>query len=393
MKRYLIRTAEPEFWGAGRLTVGIWLLYLSNLYISSLGAFRLKIAMYPDMIVYLMFGAVHAYIMHQFNKIIYEDTPKIGPVVETLYIVSDIFVYTAFYSIVLLPLCGVGIIEWIVLAYMLISTLVIAQDHTAVYRFFSPLSFLIIGLCLFLLKVSVTTIFPQNIYREMISGIDTVRWFLFAMAVVMLVYYIKGLFDFRKQNTVAVSDRHSGKRLAAFFGQKAKRLLSIVFTAPFLITVLGIVVPLLLIGGAVGFFILGSMMDDFWEAATPLLERLLTTDRQNIILSKSLMIFQTLAYLLYIIYFYYNNNILQKHIDERFEKISTRINDYYPEEYASLILNDLSKKDKILIAATWKDFHRRVEESFRQSDYSSIGHKNEEDFKGFYRRDIGGNGL
>lgn len=124
------RNLEKEeiiFWGMGRLTVGIWLLYLSCLYLSAGGDMRLKIAMYPDMPVYLMFGAIHAYIMHQFNRIRYDEVRKFGPAEETLYIVADLFVYAAFYNIVLLPLCGIGIIEWGLIAYMLFSTLAISQ--------------------------------------------------------------------------------------------------------------------------------------------------------------------------------------------------------------------------------------------------------------------------
>jgi hypothetical protein len=390
MARYLIHKKEPIYWGIVRLTVGIWLLYLSCLYLSGSGDLRLKIAMDLDMPIYLMFGAIHAYIMHQFNRIIYDENRDIGPMTETTYIVADLFVYAAFYNIVLLPLCGLGIIEWGLLAYMLFSTLVIAQDRKVIYRFFNPLAFLILGLCLFLLKVAITTLFPQNLYREMISGNDTMRFLLFAMAAMALAYYVKSLFDLRKDHAIQVSTQGRGEKLVVFLGRQATKLGKLVLTGPFLIIALGVIFSLAVIGGAFGFFFLGKLEQDFWNAFGPRLEKLLTTDRQNIILSKSLMIFQTSACLLYLVYFFYNNNLLQKHVENRHKMIKSAIADYYPGDYASLALNDLDRKDGVLVTAAWRDFHRAVEDDFQKSDFHNQGHLNEDAFKNFWELHIKG---
>jgi len=102
------------------------------------------------------------------------------------------------------------------------------------------------------------------------------------------------------------------------------------------------------------------------------------------------MIFQTAACLLYLIYFFYNNNLLQRHVEKRFKQIKDRIYDFYPKEYASFALNDLSKKDGLLITVAWRDFHREVEEDFKRSDSHNMGHKNEDDFNAFYKREIKG---
>ena len=387
------RNLEKEeiiFWGMGRLTVGIWLLYLSCLYLSAGGDMRLKIAMYPDMPVYLMFGAIHAYIMHQFNRIRYDEVRKFGPAEETLYIVADLFVYAAFYNIVLLPLCGIGIIEWGLIAYMLFSTLAISQDRKVIYRFFNPLAFLIFGLCLFLIKVAVTTLFPQNIYRGMISGNDTARFLIFAMAALALAYFVKSLFDLRKDNVVSVSSQGSGEKLVAFLGRQAERIGKVIFSGPFLIVAIGIAIPTFIIGGVMGYFILGKIQREFWMFVTPVLEKLLTTDRQSIILSKSLMIFQTIACLLYLIYFLYHNNRLQKIIDNKVDLIRDKIRDYYPEEYAAPILEDLHSKDKLILTAEWRDFHRAIEDDFKNSTFSHFGHKDEAKFKNFWGNNING---
>ena len=390
MARYLIHRDEPIYWGIGRLTVGVWLLYLSCLYLSGSGEFRLKIAMYPDMIVFLMFGAIHAYIAHQFNKIMYDTNRNIGTTTETLYIVADVFVYAAFYNIVLLPLCGIGIIEWALLAYMLFSTLVIAQNRDLIYRFFSPLSFLILGLCLFLLKVAVTTLFPQNIYREMINGNATARFLLFAMSVLVLVYYVKGLFDHAIQKT------NQGRSLAvmAFMGRQAAKIGVVIFTAPFLIFAAGIILPL----GVIGVILfIGKIEQDFWKFVSPVLEKLLTTDRQNIILSKSLMIFQIASCLLYLIYFFYNNILLQNHIKECLDEnkdhttVKQRISKFYPKEYAALILDDLnqiSAKDKLDIATNLHEFHRKVEDVFQKSEFRELPRPNRDAFDSFWHKEI-----
>jgi len=359
---------DSYFWGVSKLTVGVWLLYLSSLYVSGSGNYLLKITFFPDMQVYLIFGAITAFIYHSYYRVMYNDgrRGRLPLPVITLAYVADVLAFTSLYSIVLFPLCGFGVIQWLLIIYILFSQLVVSKKND-IYRYFSPLSLLIFCSLMYIVKAFVQYVFPINIYQTLIIANDTARWIIFAIAVIAGIYQLINLFASKKSTEpIQIESKIPAISLV---GKQIKRGIGFVLTAGFIIPLIGI----LLSGGLILFFVVFKIEADFWKLFGPLLDKLLTTDRRNILQSQSLSFFQLSALFIYFIYFFINYEIFNSYVRDKSKKIMKYLR-YYPEEIGRD--NHIKWNDDIMVVSNRAKVFADIERYYQESDeFSEYGEK------------------
>lgn len=354
---------DSYFWVVSKLAVGVWLLYLSSLYVSGSGNYLLKITLEPDMQVYLIFGAITAFIYHSYYRVMYYDRGRLPLPVITLAYVADVLAFTSLYSIVLFPLCGFGVIQWLLIIYILFSQLVVRKNND-IYRYFSPLSLLIFCSLMYVVKAFVQYVFPINIYQTLIIANDTARWIIFAIAVIAGIYQLINLVS-SKKNTEPIQIESKIPAIS-LVGKQIKRGMGFVITAGFIIPLIGI----LLSGGLILSIVVLKMEADFWKFLGPLSDKLLSTDRRNILQSQSLSFFQLSALFIYFIYFFINYEIFNSYVRDKSKKIMKYLR-YYPEEIGRD--NHIKWNDDIMVvsnrATVFKDIERYYQESDEFSEY------------------------
>ena len=359
---------HSEFWGFAKVTLGVWLFYLSSLYISSSGNKLLKITMWPDMQVFFLFGAITAILYHYYYGIIYGKFT----LASIFSFVADMLAYTSFYSIVLFPLSGFGVVQWLLLIYILFSSLVMKKDD-GFNRYFNPIALFIFGVLMFILKSFVQYVFPPNIYQEFISGNSSARWVIFAIAGIAGCYQLVNLFS-SKKTSEPVQIKSKTSQFVSFLGTQVKRGLKLIVSAGFILPLLGILV----VSGFIAVFIIDKLNNDFWRILGPLLDKLLTTDRLSIINSQSLAFFQLSALILFVLYFFINHSVFEGYVDAEIKEIMKRINKYYPEQIKKgFTINDP------LVAITRKNkLYEEIEEYFQTApEFSKYGKEYERKHK------------
>lgn len=334
---------RPIFWGLVRLTIGLWALHLSCLYMSSTGELASKITMQPDMLIYIMFAAIVAFVYFNYCSMFDFFADKLHTY-AILIILGDLFAYAAFFNIVLFPLSGFGIIEWGLVTYMFIGSLLVKRSS---YNLFSPVSLLITGIALYVVKVFVQSVFPVNIYQEVISGNTTIRMIIFCIAAIFGVKFLLGLFQREQQLPQPESSFMKPVNAVIAVGNK-------LFTAGLMVSLIGIA----LIGFVVTFFAARKMEAEFWNAIGPTLEKLLTTDNMRIIESDAQFFFQIAAFLIFFIYFILNDQTMKACIKQRADDFREFIKDRKVQEK----LGDHYLQDDFFLAVQGtQQFHTYIE--------------------------------
>ncbi|MCX5814161.1 MAG: hypothetical protein NT178_16700 [Proteobacteria bacterium] len=364
---------EPLFWGILKITIGIWMYYLSSKYMSSSGNYRLNIFLLPDTLVFLMFGAVVSLVYYSYYGIMYSKYEHdLSITARLLFIFGDIFVYTSFFSIVLFPLSGFGVVQWAFVAYMLFTNLIMAKNE-GFFRCFDPLSFLIIGVVMYIAKIFVQYSLPQNPYQEFISGNTTMRWAIFAIAFVFGIKYMIDLFK-RKEDLNMAGSSSIARKILNFGIETTKKFVKIVMSAGILIPLIGI---LLSVGLPVVIYIVVKMQTDLWNNLGSLLDKLLTTDRLSIISSRSLAVFQLIAFFVFLAYFAINSIIFKQFTDNEKKAFNEFLNNY-PDEFLEIINKDafmdmaLKEKGGITIASKAKDLRDAIKIEYKKFQKNQV---------------------
>lgn len=175
-----------------KLLVALIALVLTSLSISATGDIgnikKLYLPMnslykMPDTLVFLIFGLLHTFTVC--NE--YENC-------KTLNFISDWLLYTAFYNLVLLPACGFGFFEWIILGGTFLFELGIISQRKIIQRKISTKiivsdidSLLIFGIFLFLFKLIVRYMFKTNLSPDILENNSAMN--LITILIALLAVY------------------------------------------------------------------------------------------------------------------------------------------------------------------------------------------------------------
>ena len=105
----LIEKNEKELYRAvSILGLGFWLLYGASVYKTKAGATLLAIYLYPQSMIFAIFGIFHGASVWKLYKAVY-DYDRYTKWISYIHFAGQCVLYTAFFNIVLFPLSGIGI--------------------------------------------------------------------------------------------------------------------------------------------------------------------------------------------------------------------------------------------------------------------------------------------
>lgn len=180
------------------LAFGILLLDFSLLYFNKNSQISLNSTILTKFYISLIFGFFHGYKKFCAIKTI-EKSPSL------LNLLSQFLIYTAWYNVVLLPLSGLGVIEWVFTAFVLFSDFLCAvtgkRNIRLSYIGNSNLNLLIFGCLLMIFKIVLFYIFPDNIYISSFEGNSSARFLILIFCITALIFLISFLFKLIKSKT------------------------------------------------------------------------------------------------------------------------------------------------------------------------------------------------
>ncbi len=275
------------FEAVASLGMAIWLLYLSNLYKLQGGHISLMLFMYPQNIVFMIFGIVQGFNIWSIQQKIYDDIP----IVSAVYFLANSFLYMAFYSLVLFPLSGIGLLEWLLVAFILFSDFyskINIKRRNAMGQ--HPIAVLLFGLCLFLIKVFVWYFFPNNIYQTSVVGNNMLRILISIIAVMGIIFLLSQL-----KNRFT-----SRKKLKGF--AKLRKIFSLLFS----FAALPILLAVLLIAGFLIILSVSSILTDIKtdinNFLAPYLEQMLKTGKNTVPITNYYILCQLVSFFVIIVY-------------------------------------------------------------------------------------------
>ncbi|AAS12045.1 MULTISPECIES: hypothetical protein [Treponema] len=283
------------------LAIGVWFLYLSSAYRSSGGNIKFSILLFPQNMVFIIFGIFQAYNFYEIKKVINEEYTNHKGFKEPAYIsyirlIADSLIYTSFYTIVLFPISGIGIVEYVIVAIVIFFDFLykvvpkIKSFEISIGQ--SPILVLSFGVLLFLIKIIVFYLFPDNIYNELFVGNSTARWLIAIIGgggIILLLSQLKT----RVFGGTKTANRLFTKIIGLFV-----KLFTFVGTTLCLIcspiVLLGIT-AITIIGGL---FFIESIKNDIIKLLEPFLQKILTTGENKVQISNLYQVFQMISFVL-----------------------------------------------------------------------------------------------
>ena len=348
---------------------GLWLLYFSSLYKTNGGGLRLSLFTYPQIIVFMIFGMIQAFNFSKLSDPIYNE----NTLCSVIRLIGNTFVYTAFYNIVLLPFSGFGIIEWLLVAFVIFSDFfnkIIPKKTLSIGQ--SPFHVLVFGLILFLVKVAIFYIFPNNIYNALFVGNKTARFLLVILAIgairMILVQLKKHSFPKKETNNEhAVSNQlWVGIKKTGLF---IKNAMTTLFSLPVLLIILLLAFTIF---SAVTLFIGARIVSDVLALIEPILEQMMKTGKNAIPITHFYTIWQIISFFFILLY----QITACKHLDNTAMRIVTKLYNEIEQQYPALSedVQEVLENDKaismLLIAAAparyLKMFIKRYKDELNQ---------------------------
>ncbi len=274
------------------LGFGIFVFWLSSMYVNKAGMVRLTVTYFPQIAIVSLFGFFHALNAYNFRTSIrHEGVTGVSLVLDLLGL---FFVYSAFYNVVLLPYSGLAVLEWVILALVLFGDFfseLLGRKVSAAFIGQNPMMLLFLGIIFCIIKFLIFFFFDSsNIYDVYVRGNATLRTLMtvfvavvMVMGIVLLLNQLKTLVANRSpavgKGAVGIWHKIGGffKSLGRFIANAATTLLS----AHVLMIVLCVV---LLIAAVVLMFLQHQIFTDILAAIEPLLEKF-TTGENSVVAS------------------------------------------------------------------------------------------------------------
>ena len=278
----VLRGRGPYKWGIVRIAAGMVILAGSSLYLDATGACRSAILLVPDMVIFILFGSIASLLAHSGDGRARRHV-TIPPGATALSFAGDICAFTGFFSIVLFPLSGLGVIEWGLVSSMLLAGLAI-RKNPYVLRFIWPWPILVTAGMLYCIKVTVEDLFLPDMYSVISGSNPLVRWIVCSISGIVGATYLVALW--RTARKVVPSEAAHAEPAAVSLG----------------------VVRVLFIGGAfvaggVALMVFANVTSHaVWELLESSVRFFTTPERHALLLSQPLFLYKTPALLLFVLY-------------------------------------------------------------------------------------------
>ncbi len=313
-----------------RLGFGVFVFYLSSVYVNSGGMIRLNMTSFPQVAIVMLFGFFHALNFYNFKSAVRSDSELKGGAVNPAALVADLlgmfFIFSAFYNVVLMPYSGLGILEWIIISLVLFSDFfseILGRRGKLSFIGQNPMMLLIFGIILCLVKFLVFYLFDSsNIYDVYVRGNPTLKMIItlfvaavIALGVVLLLSQLKALLVNRSEGRKKAAQGVMAK-IGSFFkslGKFLKNAAMSLFSAH-VVLIIGSV--LILVGGIVVILVNRQIFNDLLAAVEPFLEKI-TTGENSVVPSTMYGMAQSVTLILVTGYQVVAYVVLQRSLDSQ----------------------------------------------------------------------------
>lgn len=302
------------------LAFGIFLLDLSLLYFNRNGNITLNPVILTQLSVSLIFGFFHGLKKYQLIKAI--DIHHNG-----LDLVAQFFIYTAWYNVILLPLSGIALFEWILVGFVIFSDFVccINSKKSFILNYIgnSDLNLLIFGSILAIFKSIVFYLFPSFIYLDSFVGNSTARFLILAFSVlgfcILVSFLVKNIKAKLGINLRGNSGQKDEQQKKYDFKAELKRMLTsfvALLSGP---TVVIVVLSLGFLFLTIVFIFIKGLSNDILAFVEPYLIKLTSTGKSSVTTSVIYYICQIFVTASVLVYDRLSKEQLEKMVIQRLE--------------------------------------------------------------------------
>jgi len=304
--------------------LGIFCFTISSVYFNN-GYIQLSIFKFEQTVFFILCGFLHGFIFFQMKQ-------KEGISQSPIMLISYMFLFSGWYSVILFPTSGFGFIEW------LIVLLVLFMNIKNPYANSIPFFLEFFGIGLFFIKQFIFFIFTENIYDQLILGNQTIQFLLVIIAASGIVL---GLIQFFRIIKKCISDIKKAEfqsedssldelkeKAGRFFKKLGNSILNLLkyflallrtlFSGPGFLIVLAII---LITGGLVvlivAFCTMNAIYHDILDFIQPILEKLMTTGENLIHPSVPYNLLQTICFFTVFIFSFINQIKINKQPAEK----------------------------------------------------------------------------
>ncbi len=196
----------------------------------------------PETIVYIIFGVFHSLLITKQNNEKFQEHPVYD-------FVGNMFLFSAFYKMILLPFCGLGLIQWVAIAVMfLIELISIAGYKNTKQPKYDNTLFVYLGIGFLIIKMIMRYGVKMDLASDL-SGNTTAMNFVAAMIAFAAVFAIKTAFSSIKINTRNTTNnaKKIGNQVGKIFSKIGTFVLSII-TNPIILLI--VIIAIFLVGVA-----------------------------------------------------------------------------------------------------------------------------------------------
>lgn len=383
------KRAQSELYTTILFAISSWLFLFSSMYVKN-GRTYLGFN-YVQILVYFSFGLLTSWIFYlyytkpldlYYPELFQQNHPARLPLYKAFRFIVMTFGFTGIWQTVLLPLSGLGVVEYffvvILLLLMLLNYLTafsssLNRKKRYIFCVQNPISIIALQAPLFLIKVA-SWIAPENFYRDKIEGNKTIRT---VIAIVFAIFIVSGIMAlFRKMIRITPEDKNRANKIARKLGSAVGKVFSIIFTfvlgltrGPIIILIVSFIVPIVIT------IVLNILRSDLLNFIEPIFIFFASTGKHQVQTSSTFIICQIVVLLLYILFIIfqdiridegnlkiYLNDFESKLKDltpEEQEKAKEKLEAYFSADKKEFMYNYASYQEKILKEIKTSD---RVEE-------------------------------
>lgn len=340
--------------------VGVFVFVLSSLYWRN-GTPKLSFDLFPQTALFFILGFLHAYNVYELENLV--SRQKKGLFSLFCYFL----VYAAWYNIVLLPESGLGYIEWFIVLFLLSSNIITEIFTKKINNPFMgqrPLVLVYMGIVLFVAKLFLFYMFPDNIYDSMILTKKTARsavgiFSLFGIVVLVMQFY-KHVTN--KLKSEPITQKEDGiKKFFSSLGNLFMKLVKLIgqIIATFLSgpAILIIVIASGFVGLAYAFYKMNKIYDNIMAIIEPLLQKLASTGENHVHPSLPYYVCQLVSMCVVLFYTIHLEHNMEKNIDNAIKEEIRGITDgqpdgdkYFEKASKELLKKNFSEKIRLLNA-------------------------------------------
>jgi len=290
-----------------KIAFSLFLLFLSTTFVTAGQNFRTTLVLFPQTAVYGVFALLHAFAYLCEKEAFYHNSSPLDFIASTIQ-------FWAFYTVILLPLSGLGLLQWLITFFVLSANLVSSSfalnKVTERFSGLTTLDFTVFGIFMFCIKIGIFYFLPDNLYDEFITGNTVIRYVIAGISTVFLLagiialirqFVLNAFCEDKRANQKKVSKNQKKsfvKSLGRFLvrtGKKVTKTVAVLFTGGQILILFFI---LILVSGGLCLFLVKGFLDGILAFIEPFLKRLLTSGEYFIPKNQLYGLFQSGALIL-----------------------------------------------------------------------------------------------